>query len=78
MSRTGHGLIRYSCWVDGKRRDPKPFDKQINTGKWTAHPFIAPDESYLIWDGEREGGFGFSDTYVTSVKLMAPGVRRLT
>lgn len=65
MSRSGDGQIRYSRLVDGKHEDPKPFGKQINAGKWTAHPFIAPDESYLMWDSEREGGFGSSDMYVS-------------
>lgn len=37
----------------------------VNSGEWTAHPFIAPDESYLIWDSEREGGFGASDLYIS-------------
>ena len=32
---------------------------------WTAHPFIAPDESYLIWDSERPDGFGDSDLYIS-------------
>jgi hypothetical protein len=26
---------------------------------------IASDESYLIWDSEREGGFGGSDLYIS-------------
>ena len=53
--------------VPGNSRDPfrsdKRFDLIIMT--WTAHPFIAPDESYLIWDSEREGGFGESDLYIS-------------
>lgn len=59
------GIIRYSRLIDGKREEPKAFSKEINTGKWTAHPFIAPDESYLIWDSEREGGYGGSDLYIS-------------
>jgi hypothetical protein len=31
----------------------------------TAHPFIAPDESYLIWDSKREGGYGDTDLYIS-------------
>lgn len=61
----GNGLLRYSRIINGKREAPKPFGKEINTGKWTAHPFIAPDESYLIWDSEREGGYGDSDMYIS-------------
>jgi hypothetical protein len=59
------GTIRYSRIIDGKREAPKAFGKEINSGKWIAHPFIAPDESYLIWDCEREGGYGDSDLYVS-------------
>ena len=59
------GTIRYSRLIDGKREEPKALSKEINTGKWTGHPFIAADESYLIWDSEREGGYGASDLYIS-------------
>jgi len=42
-----------------------PFGDVINSGTWNAHPFIAPDESYIMWDGEREGGYGESDLYIS-------------
>lgn len=58
-------VIRISRIKDGKREEPQLLGKEINTGKWTAHPFIAPDESYLIWDSEREGGYGDSDIYIS-------------
>ncbi len=58
-------VIRISSLKDGKREEPKLLGKDINIGKWTAHPFIAPDESYLIWDSEREGGFGGTDIYIS-------------
>ena len=58
-------VIRFSTLIDGKRQAPKEMGAEINTGKWTAHPFIAPDESYLIWDSERDGGFGESDLYIS-------------
>lgn len=58
-------VIRISRIKDGKREEPKLLGEEINVGKWTAHPNIAPDESYLIWDSEREGGYGDSDIYVS-------------
>lgn len=61
----GDGVIRYSRLVDGKREEPKPFGKKINTGTWNAHPYIAPDESYIMWNGERESGYGDSDLYIS-------------
>ena len=58
------GSIRYSRLVDGKHEEPKLLGKEINSGK-SFHPFIAPDESYLIFDGKREGGYGDSDIYIS-------------
>lgn len=58
-------VIRISTLKDGKRQEPKLLGEEINTGKWTAHPLIAPDESYLIWDSEREGGYGETDIYIS-------------
>jgi len=65
FTRDGSGVLRYSRLVNGKREAPKPFSAAINTGKWKAHPFIAPDESYIIWDSEREGGYGDGDMYIS-------------
>ncbi len=58
-------VIRISTLEDGKRQAPTQMGAIVNTGKMTAHPFIAPDESYLIWDSEREGGYGDSDLYIS-------------
>ncbi|MEP1096385.1 MAG: hypothetical protein ABJG78_14810 [Cyclobacteriaceae bacterium] len=58
-------VIRISRLKDGKRQAPEKMGSIVNTGEWTAHPFIAPDESYLIWDSEREGGYGDSDLYIS-------------
>jgi len=64
-TRDGNGVLRYSRLINGKRETPKPLDKAINTGKWNAHPLIAPDESYILWDSEREGGYGDNDLYIS-------------
>ncbi len=58
-------VIRISKIIDGKRQAPIPMGPMINSGTSTAHPFIAPDESYIIWDSEREGGYGDSDLYIS-------------
>jgi hypothetical protein len=68
-TRDGNGVLRYSRLIDGKRESPMPFGKEINTGKWNAHPFIAPDESYIIWDGERDSGFGDNDLFISFRQL---------
>ena len=59
------GNIRYSRLMDGKREKPRSLNKLIAMGKMKAHPFIAPDESYLIWDDEKEGGEGDNDLYIS-------------
>jgi hypothetical protein len=61
----GNGLLRYSRQINGKREAPRNFSKEINTGKWTAHPFISLDESYIIWDSENDGGYGDVDLYIS-------------
>ena len=61
----GSDVIRISTLRDGKRQEPKRLGKEINTGKFNAHPFISADESYLIWDGERDSGYGDSDLYIS-------------
>ncbi len=63
--REEYGILRYSQRIDGVHQAPEPFGPEINSGRLTAHPFIAPDESYLIWDSERDGGYGESDLYIS-------------
>jgi hypothetical protein len=58
------GSIRYSRLIDGIREKPITLDIDMGTRKH--HPFIAPDESYLIWDArDREGGYGKGDMYIS-------------
>lgn len=57
--------IRYSRLINGKYEEPKALPKAINTGTFLSHPFIAPDESYLLWDAKKENGFGSSDIYIS-------------
>lgn len=59
------GTLRYSRIVDGVREAPQAFNDDINSGRWTAHPYITPDESYLIWDSERSEGYGSTDLYIS-------------
>lgn len=61
----GGDVIRISTVNDGVRQPATKMNSEINRGKWTAHPFIAPDESYIIWDSEREEGYGDSDLYIS-------------
>jgi hypothetical protein len=59
------GPLRYSRFINGKYEKPKTLDIE-DIGNWNAHPFIAPDESYVIWDDQREkGGYGGADLYIS-------------
>ncbi len=57
--------LRYSRLIDGKYEQPKSLGPQFAIGRYNAHPFIAPDESYVIWDSRRKGGYGTSDLYIS-------------
>ena len=57
--------LRYSRLIDGKYEPPKSLGQQFAIGSYNAHPFIAPDESYIIWDSRRESGYGSSDLYIS-------------
>lgn len=59
----GEEPIRYSLLTNGQREEPKTLN--VDLGKHNAHPFIAPDESYLIWDDQRDSGFGKADIYIS-------------
>ncbi|WP_282124205.1 hypothetical protein [Algibacter mikhailovii] len=61
----GEGVLRYSRIIDEKRENPVLFDKNINSGTANAHPFIAPDESYMLWDSRRDNGYGMADIYIS-------------
>ncbi|KAF7789051.1 hypothetical protein PRUB_a5374 [Pseudoalteromonas rubra] len=51
----GSGHLSYSRRVNGKYETPIKMSKAVNKGKYIAHPFVAPDESYLMWDAEKDG-----------------------
>jgi hypothetical protein len=57
--------LRISTVKHGKRQQPKLLGPQFNSGKLTAHPFIASDESYIMWDSEKDEGYGEKDLYIS-------------
>ncbi len=54
--------IRYSRLIDGIREKPRRLDFDMGT-TMKFHPFIAQDESYLIFDSRPEGGN--NDMYIS-------------
>ena len=61
----GHGNLGYSRLIDGTYEKPVKLGTEINIGEYIAHPYIAPDESYLIWDVVRKDGYGQADIYIS-------------
>lgn len=57
--------LRYSRLIDGKYETPKSLGPQFGIGRYNAHPYIAPDENYIVFDSVREGGYGSSDLYIS-------------
>ena len=59
-------VIYNSVMEDGQYKDIKRMGNEINaSGKWIAHSYIAPDESYMIYDLKSNLGFGESDLYIS-------------
>lgn len=59
------GAIHFARNVNGKFEEPVKLSSAINTGTFIAHPYIAPDESYLIWDMRRKDSYGLADLYIS-------------
>ena len=59
-------VIYNSIMEDGQYKTIKRMGKEINaTGKWVAHSYIAPNESYMIYDFKSDSGYGESDLYIS-------------
>ena len=50
---------------NGKYQNPKLLEFGINDEEINWCPWIAPDESYIIWSSHREGNYGSGDLYIS-------------
>ncbi|MCP4155141.1 MAG: hypothetical protein GY757_45875 [bacterium] len=50
--------------VNGRYSQPEQPGGNVNSPYQDAHPFIAPNGDYLLFDSDRPGGFGNNDLYV--------------
>ncbi len=68
--REGRGTNNIYCarFSNGKYSKPEKMGEEINTELREFDPFISPDEDYIIFASEREGGYGFSDLYISFKK----------
>ena len=60
--------LYYSVLEDGEYREVENLGQDINSEEHDHDPFIAPDESYLLWCSNRSGGFGENDLYIAYKK----------
>ncbi len=61
---SAHGIY-CSEFKNGSYQKGKPLSDSINSDHYDYDPFIALDESYLIFASNRPGGFGGSDLYIS-------------
>jgi hypothetical protein len=52
-------------FMNGEYQAPKLLEFGINDSDINWCPYIAPDESYIIWSSHREGNFGNGDLYIS-------------
>ena len=64
---TGEDGIYFSRFVDNNYEEPVKLGSEINYQPNTAHPYIAPDESYLIFDAQPRGEY-LSDLFISYKK----------
>jgi len=57
--------IYRSRLVAGQYAEPEKLGPAVNSGDMEDEPFIAPDESYLIFKSMRPSGFGGADLYIS-------------
>ena len=65
------GKLRYECDIyyarqkKGKFQKPVRLGKTVNTNRYEADVYVAPDESYIIFCSIRRGGKGQGDLYIS-------------
>lgn len=57
--------IYKSEFIDGNFKTPKKINNSVNSRRYEADVFIAPDESYIIFCSARKEGFGKGDLYIS-------------
>ncbi len=64
-NRDGNYDIYVSHFSEKGFTEPQRLDSTINTNYFEGHPFIAADESYLIFSSDRPGELGQGDLYIS-------------
>lgn len=59
------GDIYRSVYEDGEYSEAQRLEAPINTEHWENDPYIAPDESFLIFQSSRPGTLGEGDLFIS-------------
>ena len=57
--------IYKSSYIDDTFQTPQKLSNAINSKRYEADVYIAPDESYIIYCAARKSGFGKGDLYIS-------------
>jgi len=65
--QSGDQYISVSRYVNGNYQEPERLGNSINSRQSSGHPFIAPDESYLIYDAvtKVENNIYYRDLFIS-------------
>ena len=64
----GNQDLYYSKLVNDSFTAPVNFGKPVNGSANDGSPYLAADESYIIFESQRSGGFGKTDLYISFKK----------
>ena len=64
FTREGKGIFS-SELINNEFTNVQLLEPSINNFKFCGHPYISPDEKYLIFDSRERGGFGKADLYIS-------------
>lgn len=64
----GNFDLYYSAFRNGKWSEPKSIGNNINTPAWESQPSLSADGKTLYFSSNREGGYGKSDIYKSTLK----------
>ncbi len=65
QNKPGEGNIYISRFLDGEYKKPERIRFPVGSESNAGRPFIAPDESYMLFQSTRQGGLGSNDIYVS-------------
>ncbi len=57
--------IYRTIYSNGWYKQAERLGDEVNSDSWDIYPYIAPDESYILFSSNRPGGAGGQDLYIS-------------